>query len=290
MTAAPEAAALRHCAGLARRHYENFPVASLALPRRMRRPTTVIYAFARTGDDLADEGDRTPAERLAALDAFGTGLDRALAGERVDDPVLTASAAVIHRHALPPALFHDLLRAFRQDVVKRRYGSHDEVLEYCRCSANPVGRLLLHLAGAAGPRNLRDSDAVCTALQLVNFLQDLRQDYTEHGRIYLPADEMARHGVTEAHIRDAVTDDAMRGLLRAQLARARAGLAAGIPLGRRLGGRFGFEIRMIVAGGLRVTERLAALEGDVFARPRLRRGEVIRLAWQALTGLRGVHV
>ena len=283
-------AAFRHCADIARRHYENFPVASLALPRPMRRAAVVIYAFSRTADDLADEGELPAAARLEALEAYGAGLDAALEGRPAGDPVLTATAAAIRRHALPPRLFHDLLHAFRQDVTRRRYGTHEEVLDYCRHSANPVGRLLLHLAGEDREENLRDSDAVCTALQLVNFLQDLHQDYARHGRIYLPADEMARHGVHEGHLRDRVTDPGMRALLELQLARVRAGLCAGVPLGRRLGGRFGLEIRMIVAGGLRVAELLEAQGGDLYARPRLRGRDRALLLWQALRGLGTVDV
>ena len=274
-------AAYRHCQGLARAHYENFPVASLLLPRSIRSPVAVIYAFARTADDLADEGDVPPSERLARLQVFGQELDVAVASNASLDPVLTATADIIRRHGLPAGLFHDLLAAFRMDVTKHRYADFAEVMGYCRYSANPVGRLILHLTGEASPENLHDSDAVCSALQLVNFLQDLSQDFWENDRIYLPENEMKRFGVTETHIRDRRTDQAMRTLFRYQVRRARDLMDKGAPLGSRLPGRLGLEIRAIVAGGLEITDKLAALDEDVFARPRLTAADRLRLLWHA---------
>jgi len=267
---------------MARDHYENFPVASLFLPRALRAPVAVIYAFARSGDDLADEGTLPPRERLAGLTALGADLDRALSGAAVQDPVPRAAADVIRRHGLPASLFHDLLTAFRMDVEKRRYADFGELMGYCRYSANPVGRLRLHLTGGATPENHRDSDAICTALQLINFLQDMDQDYRENGRIYLPQDEMARFGVGEAHIRSRVTDRPMLALFAHQVARARDMLAAGTLLGSRLKGRMGFEVRMIAAGGQRVLDKLAAQRTDVFSRPRLTHWNRISLLWRAL--------
>ncbi len=274
-------AAYRRCMAIARGHYENFPVASWLLPRRLRRPVAVIYAFARHADDLADEGQMSPQQRLDLLDAYGAGLDAAMAGAAVENPVLLATADVVGRHALPAALLHDLLTAFRMDVAKPVYAHAHDVLQYCRYSANPVGRLLLHLVDQATPDNLRHSDAVCSALQLLNFLQDLDQDYRENGRIYLPRDEMERFGVTERHFRDRITDDAMRGLIRHQIGHTRQLLTAGAPLGRALRGPLGFEVRMIMAAGLRVLERLAAQDGDVFARPRLSSLDRLGLIWGA---------
>ncbi len=274
--------AYRHCQRLARSHYENFPVASVLLPRAVRAPVAVIYAFARTADDFADEGDLPAPVRLSRLLAFGKDLDAALAGGSVPDPVLTATADIIRQHGLPAGLFHDLLTAFRMDVTKRRYADFAEVMGYCRCSANPVGRLILHLTGEDSPGNLVESDAVCSALQLINFLQDMTQDYHENGRIYLPENEMRRFGVVEAHIRDGRTDDAMRGLFRHQIGRARHLMLTGAPLGSRLGGRLGLEIRTIIAGGLQIADRLAALDEDVFARPRLTAMDRLRIVWQSL--------
>ncbi|MDJ0862715.1 MAG: squalene synthase HpnC [Gammaproteobacteria bacterium] len=277
-------AAYRHCRRLAHSHYENFPVASLLLPRAVRAPVAVIYAFARTADDFADEGSLPPEERLARLRTFGEGLDAAISGSPVGDPVLVATADIIRRHRLPAKLFHDLLTAFRMDVTKLRYADFAEVLGYCRYSANPVGRLILHLTAQASSENLSGADAVCSGLQLVNFLQDLSQDYDENGRIYLPEDEMIRFGVDESHIRDRRTDKAMRELFRHQVLRARELLITGAPLGARLRGRLGLEIRAIIAGGLQTADKLAALDEDVFARPRLSTADRLGLLWHAWRG------
>jgi squalene synthase HpnC len=251
-------------------HYENFPVASWLLPAALRAPVAVIYRFARSADDFADEGDLPAAERLARLDEYRAQLRRIEAGEPPRAPLFVELEDVARRHGLPLPLFHDLLDAFTQDVVKHRYASFAELLDYCRRSADPVGRLLLHLFGAATPANLRDSDAICSGLQLVNFWQDVALDYAR-GRVYLPQDEMARFGVTEAHVAEGRCDDAWRALVAFQVERTRAMLESGAPLGRRLGGRTGLEIRATVRGGLRILEKLTAARGDVFGqRPVLR--------------------
>ncbi len=273
--------AFAHCRDLARRHYENFPVASRLLPRKLRDPITVIYAFARTADDFADEGDWRDAERLARLDDWRERIRRPRQDET--DPVLLAVEAVIRHHRLPRAPFLDLLSAFRQDVTRKRYPDFATLHDYCKRSANPVGRLLLHLAGEASEPNLRDSDRICTALQLINFLQDMEQDYTELGRIYLPMDEMRAAGIEESHFAERRSDAAMQRLVARQIIRARTFLRAGQGLGSRLPGRFGFEIRVIVQAGLRVLERLEAKGIDVFARPRLRRVDYLRIALRALS-------
>jgi len=179
-------------------HYENFPVASVLLPKRLRRPVEIIYHFARQADDFADEGDIPNDERLAKLDAFRAELRRIEANEAPQTPLFIDVASIVSEFQLPPQLFHDLLDAFSQDVVKKRYADFDEVLDYCRRSANPVGRLLLHLYEEATPQNLIYSDQICTALQLINFWQDVKKDYAIT-RIYLPQDEMARHGVRGMH-------------------------------------------------------------------------------------------
>ncbi len=246
-------------------HYENFPVASLLLPAPQRSAVAVIYCFARSADDFADEGARSPAERLALIDGYRAGLRAIARAEDPGEPVLRDVARLARERRLALEPFHDLLDAFSQDVVKHRYANFDELLGYCRRSADPVGRLLLELFGAATPENLRDSDSICSALQLVNFWQDVALDYAK-GRIYLPQDEMARCGVTERHIAEQRCDAAWRELLGLQLGRAQAMLAAGAPLGRRLPGRIGLEIRATVQGGLRVLEKLAAAGCDMFRR------------------------
>ena len=272
--------AIAHCREQARRHYENFPVASRLLPRAWRDAVAVIYAFARTADDFADEGDLTPAQRLARLDAWAQRLRQPAAEET--DPVLLATEAVIQAHHLPRAPFLDLLAAFRQDVTTRRYPDFAALHDYCRRSAHPVGRLLLHLAGEATPVNLAASDRICTALQLINFLQDLQQDYREHGRIYLPEDEMREAGVSEHHFAEGITDVGMQRLVERQIRRARTFLQAGAMLGANLSGRFGLEIRLIVQAAFTVLDRLANHGGDVFRRPRLRRRDYAGILWRAV--------
>ncbi len=275
-------AAYRHCVALAAAHYENFPVASRLLPRRLREPIAVIYAFARTADDYADEGTHTPTERLALLDQYRAQLDATLDGAPSADPVFIALRDVITRHPLPPQLFHDLLRAFRSDVTTLRYANLDALLDYCRHSANPVGRLLLHLYGAATSENLQQSDAVCTALQLINFYQDLAQDIDENNRIYIPLDELARFSVHEDEFREHRDSAALRALLDFQIDRARTMLRRGAPLGNMLRGRIGFELRLVIHGGLRVLDRLQQRRDTVFARPRLTRADWLKIFWRAL--------
>lgn len=274
--------AYAHCLRMARSHYENFPVASRFLPERLREPIAVIYAFARTADDFADEGDLDPATRIAKLTAYDAQLDAIAAGDKVDDPVFVALADVIRRHDLPMSLFHDLLTAFRMDVTQKRYANYEEVLYYCRHSANPVGRLLLHLYHLATPVNLAHSDAICSALQLINFWQDLGQDYRENNRIYLPQDEMAKYGVSEDHLRHGRTDAAMRALMDFQIERTRRLLLSGAPLGKILPGRMGFELRLTLHGGLRVLNALEARRGDAFARPRLGAADWLAMLRDAL--------
>ncbi len=274
-------AAYRHCQSLAQSHYENFPVASWILPRPMRRPVAVVYAFARTADDLADEGADDIETRLQALDDYQGRLGQTAAGQPPADPVFIAVADVLKHKPLPVSLFFDLLSAFRQDVTRKRYRDFADLLDYCRRSANPVGRLLLHLHGSASAENLVLSDRICTSLQLINFYQDLAQDFDENGRIYIPVDEMEALEVSEMHFEQRRSDPAMRRLFSAQVARGRAMMLEGAPLGSRLRGRFGLEIRMIVEGGLAVLERLAAAE-DVFARPRLRRRDLLRMLFRSL--------
>jgi len=262
-------------------HYENFPVASLLLPRRLRPAVATIYWFARTADDFADEGDRLPAERLAQLDAYRTELARITEGRVPQAPRFVELAAVIRGYGLPIEPFRDLLDAFSQDVLKQRYGTFDEVLDYCRRSANPVGRLMLHLYGAAAPGDLVRSDAICTALQLVNFWQDVALDWRK-GRIYLPQDEMTRFGVSEKHVAEAHADDAWQRLMAFQTSRTRALLESGAPLARTLPGRIGWELRMVVQGGLRILERIDRVRGDVFRRrPALRAPDWPRMLWRA---------
>ena len=211
--------AYAECLHMAQSHYENFPVASRLLPKHLRQPIAVIYAFARRADDFADEGDLSNEERLSALDDFSEKLNFIEQGKAVDDNTFIALADVIAQHKLPISLFHDLLTAFKMDVTKERYANFGEVMEYCRYSANPVGRLLLHLNKETSTQSLGYSDAICSALQLTNFLQDISQDLVESNRIYLPLDEMEQYGVSEDDIRNKVTNEASRKLIEFQIHR-----------------------------------------------------------------------
>ncbi len=248
-------------------HYENFPVASLLLPRRLRPPVQAIYAFARSADDLADEGDALPAQRLLALHAYDDALQRIAAGSpQVVAPLLFANLAhAVAAWNLPLQPFHDLLAAFCQDVTTTRYADFPALSDYCRRSANPVGRLMLHLYRRATPDNLRDADAICTALQLTNFLQDVGIDW-QKGRIYLPQEDLARFDVDAAQIAAGRVDAGFRALMAFEVGRTRALMQSGAPLALRLPGRIGWELRLVVQGGLRILERIERAGFDVFQR------------------------
>jgi phytoene synthase len=241
-------------------HYENFPVASLLLPAALRAPVEIIYRFARSADDFADEGNDPPEVRLRKLEDYR----RQLAAP--SDPILRDVASLIRERELPAALFADLLDAFSQDVTKKRYADFSEVLDYCRRSANPVGRLLLHLFKRTSDSDLRRSDAICSALQLVNFWQDVDIDYGKDGRVYLPQDEMRRYGVTERHLAEKLCDGAWRALMASLVQKTRQMMLEGAPLGRTLPGRIGLEIRATVQGGLRILEKIERAGYDVFRR------------------------
>jgi squalene synthase HpnC len=267
-------------------HYENFPVASRLVPARLRPAVVAIYRFARAADDLADEGDTPPEIRLAALAAFDRALIAIGNGETPDTPPFPALAAAIRNHGLPMAPLHDLVSAFTQDVTVERYASYADVLDYCRRSANPVGRLVLALYGADTPANLRASDAVCTGLQLTNFWQDIALDWRK-GRVYLPREDLDRFGVTAAQIAEQRADDRWRALIAFEVARTRALLQSGRPLVRALPWRLGLELSAVIAGGTRILDRIAAVDGDVFAhRPVLRTWDWCAVAYRALVPAR----
>jgi phytoene synthase len=262
-------------------HYENFPVASWLLPPGLRTPIEAIYAFARNADDFADEGARPDADRIALLDGYARNLDRIARRERPDDPVFSRLHDAIVAHDLPIGLFHDLLDAFRQDVTKKRYETFDELMDYCRRSADPVGRLLLALFRRDDPANLRDSDAICSSLQLINHWQDVAVDWGK-GRVYLPQEDLRQFGVAERQIAEGRVDGAWQDLMRFECQRARAMMRSGAPLGTRLPGRMGLEIRAICAGGLRIIERIETVNGDVFRRrPTLNAADGARILWKA---------
>lgn len=258
----------------ARTHYENFPVASVFLPHHLREPIALIYSFARQADDFADEGDLTIDQRLALLNGFRAQLDLLQAYIKPEQPFFLTLGAMIRDQKLAFAPFYDLLDAFSQDVTKTRYQDFREVLDYCRRSANPIGRLLLQLYQAATPENIAMSDNICSALQLINFLQDIAIDFKKNAgkqRIYLCQEELMQFGISEqqiaayvAGIKPINTD--WRNFMQFNLMRTAHMLNSGKPLGKTLKGRIGFEMRMIIAGGERILSKINQIQGDVFNR------------------------
>lgn len=263
-------------------HYENFPVASLLAPRSLRPAIRAIYRFARTADDLADEGDLPAADRLRALSGLRDELARLERGEAGNWPDL---AAAIKDHRLPLAPFNDLLSAFEQDVTTARYSSFDALRDYCRRSADPIGRLLLGLYRRSDTEALDWSDAICTGLQLTNFWQDIAVDWRKE-RVYLPQEDLVRFGISEAQIDAGRVDDAWSRLMRFEVDRARRLLTFGAPLAGALSGRIGLELKLVVQGGLRILERIDDCEGDVFRhRPLLAARDWLVMGWRSLQRL-----
>ncbi len=270
-------------------HYENFPVASVLCPPRLRPAIAAIYHFARTADDLADEGDASAAQRLVALaqyhaDLLAIASDQAHSGQwpQVFEPL----RRVLHDFQLPLPLLADLLDAFAQDVrytaAQRRYRDDAELLDYCTRSANPVGRLLLHLYGITEALSLTQSDQICSALQLINFWQDISSDVTR-GRWYPSQQAMAAHGVSDADLQPDSQSDNARQLMAAYAAQARARMQAGAPLACRIPGRAGWELRLVVQGGLRMLDKIEAINFATWrTRPKLTARDVPLMLWRAL--------
>lgn len=260
--------AYEFCRELASSHYENFPVASKLLSKELRDPVSAIYAFARIADDIADEGDAEPQQRLDALKQHGLKLERALAGDTDLEPVFIAAADTIAKFKLDKQLFHDLLTAFSMDITTKRYASFAELINYCRYSANPVGRLLIQLAGKDNVINKQYSDSVCTALQLINFHQDIEQDLVENDRIYLPQDEMQASGITEQQLSDKQNNPTILAFMHGQYRRADKMLLSGYPLTNILGGKLGLELRVTILAAHRVSLKLIR-QKNIYGRPRL---------------------
>lgn len=281
-------AKLQHgqCGAVSVNHYENFPVASLLCPRALRPAVRAIYAYARTADDLADEGDTPPAQRLADLAAFEADLHAAVAGtvpsarwRTVFEPL----ADTLRQHALPTMLLTDLLSAFRQDVVQKTYADRSALIDYCRRSAHPVGRLMLHLHGIGDDDSLRKSDAICGALQLANFWQDLSVD-RRRGRLYVPLADAHRFGIDASNLLEGRDSERTRALIAELVDWTRELMWQGAPLVHRIAGRAGWELRFVVQGGLRILDRIERTGFDALRhRPTLRWHDAPTLAWRALT-------
>ncbi|RMH23115.1 MAG: squalene synthase HpnC [Gammaproteobacteria bacterium] len=269
----------RDCIALAQSHYENFPVYSILVKKSLRPAVAVIYAFARRADDLADEGDMQASERIQALETMSDSLEQIAGGQTLfEDFLFTALADVICRHHLSIQPFQDLLIAFCQDVSICRYRDYAAVEDYCRHSANPVGRLMLQLHGIEDKQNIYYADQLCSALQWINFLQDLEQDFHEMQRIYLPEEDLQAFGVDEQHFENKKSDSAMCELVLFQIERTRRLLLTGLPLEKSLRGRFRWLIRTILRCGYLVLDYLetSARQGEVFRRPRLARFDLLR--------------
>lgn len=245
--------------------YENFPVASVLLPKALRAPIGIIYQVVRTAGDIADGGEWSAADRHARLADFRAGLD-AIAQRRAApvDPLLFGKlAGVLAQYKLPLAPFYDLLKACAEDIDTRRYADRAALLDYCRHSANPLGHLMLHLIGAATPQNLADSDAICTASQLIGLWLDVGADWKKD-RVYVPLADLQRFNVTEAQLANGVADEAWAALMAHQVSFARETLVRGAPLALRIPGRLGLELCGAVHGGLRFLEKIEAAGYDVF--------------------------
>lgn len=245
-------------------HYENFPVAPFFLPKKWREPILLIYAFARMADDIADEGDFSEQERRARLESMHLALET----HTNEDPFFVALNQMIEQRNLPKQLFHDLLDAFIQDLSKNRYASEGEIFEYCRRSANPIGRLLLHLTGFDNSENLIQSDALCTALQLINFLQDIASDLKKRNRLYIPLDDLRLFQVSLDDLQNGICSVKVDKLIYHQWERADRLLSQAWPL-RSLPGLFGFQVRLTLQGGSCVLNRLRS-RTNPYHRPTLR--------------------
>jgi squalene synthase HpnC len=273
-------------------HYENFPVASRLCPPELRPAVVAIYRFARTADDIADEGNATPAVRLADLSAYRADLQAIARGEAESSrwaDVFVPLKVALNRHNLPVPLLTDLLSAFEQDVRKSRYADRPELLDYCRRSANPIGRLMLHLYGVTNADALLRSDAICTALQLTNFWQDLGVDI-RRGRHYMPQSDCARHGITESECAAHSDTVSSRAAVRELVQWTRTMFDRGSPLVHKVAGRAGWELRLVVQGGLRILDKIDRLDGaTISTRPKLGPVDLPRMVWRSLwmTNTRG---
>lgn len=285
------AAAYTACEALAHAHYENFPVASRLLPSFMRPHVAAVYAFARVADDIADEGTDPPDQRSARLAAWRASLHEAVAHPRADDPpaialrrsqlILTAVSDTIRSLDLPITLFDDLVSAFGQDITTTRYASWPEVLEYCRRSAEPIGRLVLLIAGYREAALDRASDALCTALQLTNFWQDIGDD-ARRGRIYVPRELQARMGASEKDLIEGRWSPAWAGVMEECVALTRERFDRGRPVCDGVRGRLRFELRLTWLGGTYVLDRVERNRTELLTkRPTIGRGDLPRLLWRA---------
>jgi squalene synthase HpnC len=274
-----------YCARLARSHYENFSVVSAFFPRKKRQDMFNVYAFCRHSDDLGDE-DMGQGDRVAALDAWDGEIDAMVAGAP-RHPILVALRDTVERYAIPPKLLHDLVAAFRMDQTRKRWETFEDLRHYCRHSADPVGRIVLHVFEEAREETFRLSDETCTGLQLANFWQDVRRDFEDNGRVYLPLEDLRRFGYTEADLAAGVVDNRWRALMAFEVDRARAFFERGLgllPLVRR---ELRVDLELFSQGGLAILSAIERQGYDVFtARPKLSKGKKAWLVLRALLQLK----
>ncbi|MCP3852440.1 MAG: squalene synthase HpnC [Gammaproteobacteria bacterium] len=284
--------AYQYCMAIANSHYENFPVASRFLNKKLRLPVSAVYAFARTADDFADEGELTQEQRCNALNQY---VDELRAIEisltrysqsmnttfkhTSQNLIFIALADTIYKFKIPIQLFYDLLAAFIQDIKTTRYHSFEEVLCYCEKSANPVGRILLYLNKSASSQNLLLSDKICTGLQLINFYQDIAQDINENNRLYIPLNVISNFGVSTDDLRMQINNSNTQALLQSQLEQTRRIYHDGKPLCFKLSGRFAIEIRMIFTGGDLILKQLIKNTANIYQRPRLSGFDKFKILW-----------
>lgn len=268
------------------------------MTKHLRLPVSAVYAFARSADDFADEGHYTQAQRLNLLDEYTAELiaiESAITKQSSltntetmpfcyasDNIIFIALADTIYHYQLPITLFHDLLSAFKQDVSTTRYNNFSEIIRYCHLSATPIGRILLHLNHSASDENLHYSDALCSALQLINFYQDIAQDMIKNRRLYLPLDEMKQLGISTLDIKNAVNNQQTKTLLNKQLMRTKEIYELGKPLCYKLTGRFALEIRTIYFSGLCILQKLENNTDNIYLRPRLTIQDKLKIIWQSL--------
>ncbi|MCN4144412.1 MAG: squalene synthase HpnC [Thiohalomonas sp.] len=291
--------AYQYCMAIAQNHDENFPVASKLLNKQLRFPVSAVYAFARSADDFADEGELSKEQRLTLLDEYCDELNaikQRLARWSANKPtnqqqaffhesknnIFIALADVIQQFKIPINLFYELLKAFKQDVITTRYANFNDLLAYCQLSANPVGRILLYLNNSASDENLTYSDGICTGLQLINFYQDIAEDIDENDRLYLPLDEMKQLAVSENDIKAHLNNNQTQALIKEQLLRAQRLYQSGMPLCFNLSGRFALEISMIYMGGKLILDKLEANTKTIYLRPKLTYFDKLKLIWQGL--------
>jgi len=270
------------CLNIVKNYHKNFPVTAWLLPSKIRKPITAIYAFAKTADDLANDGTSSNDERLKQLDKMAHKLDKIRYGKTIDEPIFIALSDTIEKFDLPVSLLHDLLTAFRMDVTIYRYQSFESLLNYCKYSANPIGQLLLHLFNSVTVQNIAYSDAVCSALQIINFLRNIERDYKKQNRIYLPLDDMQKYHISELDIKNKTQLTELRQLINSLLSQVQKMLDFGKPIGKVLPGRVGFEIKLTVVSANKIIQDISSNQTDVFTRTKLKWQDAMWIFNQAL--------